>query len=288
MLGALEALEAGTTAIIDHHSSPNAIEGSLDVIAEACAEVGVRVRVLLRGHRPPRRRRRQGRASPRTSASSAPAAAGLVGAHAALHAVATRRSTRCAGSPPTSASACTSTWPRTRSTRAAGARLADRADDDWLLAHGVHLDRDAAGHRRAQPALEPEQRGRLRPPGPLPTASRSAPTASAPTCSRSSASRSRSPRADDVTAVARHGVGVARRPARELVPEARDDRVTWSYDADGPVAPRLHARRAAASRSRSTARSCSTSTARPASTPPRSAPAPPSRRPACSARLEEL
>ncbi|MDH4117287.1 MAG: amidohydrolase family protein [Acidimicrobiia bacterium] len=43
MLGALEALEAGTTAIIDHHESPNAIEGSLDVIAEACAEVGVRV-----------------------------------------------------------------------------------------------------------------------------------------------------------------------------------------------------------------------------------------------------
>src|SRR3981081_2332421 len=44
MLGALEALEAGTTAIVDHHSSPNAIEGSLDVIASACAEVGVRVR----------------------------------------------------------------------------------------------------------------------------------------------------------------------------------------------------------------------------------------------------
>ena len=42
MLGALEALENGTTAIIDHHESPNAIEGSLDVIAEACAEVGVR------------------------------------------------------------------------------------------------------------------------------------------------------------------------------------------------------------------------------------------------------
>ena len=42
-LGALEALESGTTAIIDHHESPNAIEGSLSVIARACAEVGVRV-----------------------------------------------------------------------------------------------------------------------------------------------------------------------------------------------------------------------------------------------------
>ncbi len=42
-LGALEALESGTTAIVDHHESPYAIEGSLSVIAEACAEVGVRV-----------------------------------------------------------------------------------------------------------------------------------------------------------------------------------------------------------------------------------------------------
>ena len=43
-LAALEALESGTTCIIDHHESPNAIEGSLDVIASACAEVGVRVK----------------------------------------------------------------------------------------------------------------------------------------------------------------------------------------------------------------------------------------------------
>jgi cytosine/adenosine deaminase-related metal-dependent hydrolase len=42
-LGALEALEAGCTAIVDHHESPNAIEGSLSVIADACATVGVRV-----------------------------------------------------------------------------------------------------------------------------------------------------------------------------------------------------------------------------------------------------
>lgn len=42
-LGALEALKSGCTAIVDHHESPNAIEGSLDVVAAACAEVGVRV-----------------------------------------------------------------------------------------------------------------------------------------------------------------------------------------------------------------------------------------------------
>jgi cytosine/adenosine deaminase-related metal-dependent hydrolase len=45
MLGALEALERGCTTIIDHHESPNAIEGSLTVIADACAEIGVPVRL---------------------------------------------------------------------------------------------------------------------------------------------------------------------------------------------------------------------------------------------------
>ena len=42
-LGALEALEAGCTAIVDHHESPNAIGGSLSIIADACNEVGVRI-----------------------------------------------------------------------------------------------------------------------------------------------------------------------------------------------------------------------------------------------------
>src|SRR5215216_2151472 len=42
-LGAVEALLAGTTGIVDHHESPHAIEGSLDVIADACSAVGVRV-----------------------------------------------------------------------------------------------------------------------------------------------------------------------------------------------------------------------------------------------------
>ncbi|NHZ71212.1 MAG: amidohydrolase family protein [Proteobacteria bacterium] len=42
-LGALEALESGTTAIIDHNETPGAIEGSLSVIADACEEVGVRI-----------------------------------------------------------------------------------------------------------------------------------------------------------------------------------------------------------------------------------------------------
>ena len=42
-LAAVEALEVGTTTIIDHNETPNAIEGSLSVISDAAAEVGVRV-----------------------------------------------------------------------------------------------------------------------------------------------------------------------------------------------------------------------------------------------------
>ena len=42
MIGAVEALRAGTTTLIDHHASPNAIAGSLDIIREAFAVVGVR------------------------------------------------------------------------------------------------------------------------------------------------------------------------------------------------------------------------------------------------------
>ena len=39
---AAEALLAGTTTLIDHHESPECIEGSLGVIADACGELGIR------------------------------------------------------------------------------------------------------------------------------------------------------------------------------------------------------------------------------------------------------
>ena len=41
-LYAAETLLAGTTAVIDHHESPELIEGSLDVLADACEELGLR------------------------------------------------------------------------------------------------------------------------------------------------------------------------------------------------------------------------------------------------------
>lgn len=38
----VDAIKHGTTTLIDHHASPNAIEGSLDVIAEAVNQAGLR------------------------------------------------------------------------------------------------------------------------------------------------------------------------------------------------------------------------------------------------------
>lgn len=37
-----EALLAGTTGLIDHHESPSFIEGSLDILADACEDLGMR------------------------------------------------------------------------------------------------------------------------------------------------------------------------------------------------------------------------------------------------------
>ena len=42
LAGGMEALLAGTTTLVDHHAAPNAIEGSLDIVADALAELGIR------------------------------------------------------------------------------------------------------------------------------------------------------------------------------------------------------------------------------------------------------
>jgi putative selenium metabolism protein SsnA len=42
LAGAVAAARAGTTSLVDHHASPRAVEGSLDVLAEALEEVHMR------------------------------------------------------------------------------------------------------------------------------------------------------------------------------------------------------------------------------------------------------
>ena len=136
-LGALEALESGCTAIIDHHESPNAIEGSLSVIAAACAEVGVRVNCAYG-------------VTDRHGADGAKAGLdenrrflaegglGMVGLHAAF---------TCSDDTIDAAAALADEFGVGVHVHVAegvadsgpGTALARRAEFDWLLVHGVHL-----------------------------------------------------------------------------------------------------------------------------------------------------
>ena len=142
-LGALEALEAGTTAIVDHHSSPGAIEGSLDVIAQACAEVGVRVVCCYE-------------VTDRNGADGAKAGLaenerfvraggrGLVGAHACFTLTDETLDAVCglAADLDVGVHIHVAEDPVDEG---AGVRLSDRTADSWILAHAVHLDRSLAG-----------------------------------------------------------------------------------------------------------------------------------------------
>ncbi len=143
MLGALEALEAGTTAIIDHHASPSAIDGSLSVIAEACEQVGVRVVCAYEVTD------RHGPAGARAGIAEndrflREGGRGLVGAHACftlsdatLDAVCDLAARHDVGVHIHVA--------EDRCDEEAGRRLAGRTSDRWLLAHCVHLDEPLTG-----------------------------------------------------------------------------------------------------------------------------------------------
>ena len=139
-LGALEALEAGCTAIIDHHESPNAIEGSLTVIADACAEVGVRVSTCYGvTDRHGADGARRGLAE--NDRFLGEGGRGMVGVHAAftcsdetLQAAADLARRHGVG-----VHIHVAEGP---DDRGAAARLGHLAADDWLLVHGVHLPDD--------------------------------------------------------------------------------------------------------------------------------------------------
>ena len=143
LLGAVEALEHGTTAIVDHHSSPNAIEGSLDVIAEACAEVGVRASCCYEvTDRNGLDGAKAGLAeNERFLRAGGP---GFVGAHACFTLSDDTLDAVC-GLAADLASGVHIHVAESDIDRGAGERLRSRADDRWLLAHAVHLDRVLPG-----------------------------------------------------------------------------------------------------------------------------------------------
>ena len=139
-LGALEALEAGCTAIVDHHESPNAIEGSLSVIAEACAEVGVRV-VASYGVTDRHGADGARRGLDENDRFLAAGGRGMVGVHAAF----TCSDDTLAAAADLAARHGVGVHVHVAEGPddvGAAARLASLATDDWLLIHGVHLPDD--------------------------------------------------------------------------------------------------------------------------------------------------
>ena len=157
-LGACEALMSGTTCIIDHHESPNSIEGSLSIIARACSEVGVRVNtcygVTDRWDDTGELHSKVSPLSKMTDAAKrglnecdqflSSGGTGMVGVHAAftcsdetLQAAAELAKKHKVGVHIHVGEALDDVQ--------AGARLEDLAEDNWLLVHTVHLDRNLKG-----------------------------------------------------------------------------------------------------------------------------------------------
>lgn len=143
MLGAVEALQCGTTAIVDHHESPSCIEGSLSVIADACAEVGVRTNLAYgvtdrHGADGARRGLAENERFLRDGGR------GMVGVHAAF----TCTDDTLAAAAGLAADLGVGVHIHVAEGPDdidAGARLEALARDDWWLVHCVHLDRDLPG-----------------------------------------------------------------------------------------------------------------------------------------------
>ena len=231
-LGATEALMAGTTGIVDHHESPNAIEGSLDVIAEACAEVGVAV-VCAYGvtdrHGPGGARRGLAENERFVRAGGR----GMVGVHAAF----TCTDDTLAAAAGLAADLGVGVHIHVAEGRPdadAGARLADLARDDWLLVHCVLLDRDLPGTIAHNPRSNMNNGVGYARPAARPNAVVLGTDGIGADMLEELRLAYVAHRADDVTA-SPDTAWAWLLAGHRLVPEAADDRVTWSYDgADDP------------------------------------------------------
>ena len=151
LAGGMEALLSGTTTLIDHHASPNAIDGSLDVIAEATDTLGLRsVLCYETSDRDGPERASAGVAEnrrflDRVRREQPLLTRGLVGAHAAFT-LSDETLEECVQLGPLHIHAA-----EDRVDPGAVTRLAalGALDDRTLLAHGVHLDNDELALVRA-------------------------------------------------------------------------------------------------------------------------------------------
>jgi putative selenium metabolism protein SsnA len=154
LVGGMEALFSGTTTLIDHHASPNAIDGSLDVIEEALGSLGVRsVLCYETSDRDGPERALAGveenrRFLERVRRERPPLARGLVGAHASFT-LSSQTLAACADlGAGLHVHAAEDAADERDSVARSGLRVAARLaaagalDEHTLLAHGVHLDDD--------------------------------------------------------------------------------------------------------------------------------------------------
>ncbi|MGD0714015.1 MAG: amidohydrolase family protein [Gaiellaceae bacterium] len=156
LVGGMEALLSGTTTLVDHHASPNAIDGSLDVIAEALGSLGVRsVLCYETTDRDGSERARAGLAEnrrflERVRRERPPLVRGLVGAHASFT-LDDETLAACAGVAREFAAglhvhAAEDGADERDALARQGVRVVERLaragalDERTLLAHGVHLD----------------------------------------------------------------------------------------------------------------------------------------------------
>lgn len=227
LLGATEALMCGTTAIIDHHESPNAIEGSLDVIADACAQVGVRV-VCAYGvtDRHGADGARRGLVENERFLRSA--GRGLVGVHAAF---------TCSDETLDAAAGLAADLgvgvhihvAEGPEDRTAGARLEGLAREDWLLVHCVSLDRDLPGTIAHNPRSNMNNAVGYAAPARRPNPVVLGTDGIGADMLEEFRLAYVAHRSDDVLASPDSAWSWLER-GYELVPEARDDTVTWNYD----------------------------------------------------------
>ncbi len=158
LVGGMEALLAGTTTLIDHHASPHAIDGSLDIVAEALSSLGLRSvccyevsdrdgpELAAAGLAESRRFAR------RAGAGELPLARAMVGAHASFTlsdetlaaCVEIARDAGIGIHIHAAEDAADEADAERRFGMRVAARLADAGvlDEHTLLAHGVHLDED--------------------------------------------------------------------------------------------------------------------------------------------------
>ena len=153
LVGGMEALLSGTTTLVDHHASPNAIDGSLDVVASALGSLGARsVLCYETTDRDGPERALAGVAEnrrflERVRREAPPLVRGLVGAHASFT-LSDETLAACAELGALHVHAAEDAADEEDSLARTGERVVARLaaagalDEHTLLAHGVHLDDD--------------------------------------------------------------------------------------------------------------------------------------------------